>query len=229
MISVSPLGPLGCPALGRANGFTVPAAMPEALRLSGAPQFQWVKPDGGDSYKLSLNSGVSQSRTTTPASPSLPSQNTSATEANTPVYRQWPWRGFAFCSDLGTIGYLLKKPRLARWGWALALPYYAYALIHQPTKAKRQEELLYQATANGLFPFLAAKAGVQAGDSAHQALSAPWRQALLKQGLSAPRVKLVGALLAVLLLTPGVGDPISRWLEARYQKHLRGSAKGFIL
>ncbi len=147
-----------------------------------------------------------------------------ASEKQEPAYRQWPWRGFAFCSDLGSIGYLLKNPRLARWGWALALPYYAYALIHQPSRAKRQEELIYQATANGVFPFLAAKGGVQAGQAVHQAVSSHWKEVLLKHGLSAPRFQLVGALLALLLLTPGVGDPLSRWLLTRYQEHLTPDA-----
>lgn len=58
-------------------------------------------------------------------------------------YRQWPLRGLAFTSDLGTVGYLVKQPWLGLIGWMLALPYYVYALWRQPDSKSHKEEVVY--------------------------------------------------------------------------------------
>ena len=140
-----------------------------------------------------------------------------ATEPDTPLYRQWPWRGFAFCSDLGTVGYLINKPKLGLFGWALALPYYLYALFKQPKGPQRSQEFAYQATANGLLPFLEAKAGVITGGYIAKRF-----KPLVKPSLS----KLTGGLTALLALTSTVGDPLSDWMLKQYKTYLRKGQTG---
>ncbi len=135
-----------------------------------------------------------------------------ATDTARPVYRQWPWRGFAFCSDLGTVGYLINKPKLGLLGWALAMPYYLYALLKQPKGPQRNQELAYQATANGLLPFLEAKTGVITGGYMAKRLNP-----LVNPSFS----KLTGGLTALLALTPTVGDPFSNWVLKQYKTYLR--------
>jgi hypothetical protein len=126
--------------------------------------------------------------------------------------RQWPWRIFAFLSDLGTIGVLIKKRWMGALGWSLAIPYYAYALIHQPDSKSRKEEALYQVTANGILPFMAAKAGITLGDKVYQQfgtkLANHYPHTFLSK-LSHPMYKGIGGLLALLVLTPTVNDPLS--------------------
>jgi hypothetical protein len=134
-------------------------------------------------------------------------------EPSDSIYHQWPYRGLAFASDLGTLGYLLQKPRLGMLGWAIALPYYAAALFSRPTAAEKQDEALYQVSANGVFPFLAAKAGTCIGH---------WLATLVAKQLPLPktcslnsRIKLCEALIGLfglLAFTPRLGDPLSAWL-----------------
>ena len=136
-------------------------------------------------------------------------------QVDTPAYRQWPWRGFAFCSDLGTVGYLLNKPKFGILGWALALPYYLYALACQPTGQQRNQELLYQSTANGVLPFLEAKAGVAAGGML--AIQAIKKNSMPVFGLlTHSMIKVMGGIIALLALTPVLGDPISNWVVRQY-------------
>lgn len=137
--------------------------------------------------------------------------------------RQWPWRIFAFLSDLGTIGCLLQKRWMGVLGWSLALPYYAYALIHQPDSKSRKEEALYQVTANGIFPFMAAKVGIILGDKAYQSIGKNWTKSsphTFLSKLTHPMVKGIGGLLALLVLTPTVNDPIShkivKWAKPHF-------------
>lgn len=127
-----------------------------------------------------------------------------------PASRQWPWRGFAFSSDLGTIGYLVKKPQLAGLGWLTALPYYIFSIENRPKGSERKEEALYQATANGILPFAEAKIGTMAGELLHQRFAQTGK-------LTRPMSKTLGGLTALLVLTPILGDPISRWLIKRYK------------
>ena|GEM_PF-4660547 len=126
--------------------------------------------------------------------------------------RQWPWRIFAFLSDLGTIGCLLKKRWMGALGWSLALPYYAYALIHQPDSKSRKEEALYQVTANGIFPFMAAKIGITLGDRTYQkigkSVAKNYPHTFFTE-LTHPMYKGIGGLLALLALTPTLNDPLS--------------------
>lgn len=143
-------------------------------------------------------------------------------ESKPPAYQQWPWRGFAFCSDLGTVGYLVNKPKLGIVGWALALPYYLYAIFKQPKSEQQRQELLYQATANGIFPFVEAKAGVGIGDLLHRYVISPVIKKYPASALSwltQPRSKIAGGLMALLALTPTVGDPISDWIFKNYKTH----------
>src|SRR6478609_3470023 len=137
-------------------------------------------------------------------SPNSPSQADDDQNDKQPC-RQWPWRIFAFLSDLGTIGVLIKKRWMGTLGWSLALPYYAYALIHQPDSKSRKEEVLYQLTANGILPFMAAKVGITLGDKAYQQfgnkLSKRYPHTFINK-LTHPMVKGLGGLLALLVLTP---------------------------
>lgn len=139
--------------------------------------------------------------------------------SETPRYRQWPYRGFAFASDLGLVGYLIKQPILGSIGWLIALPYYAYALLqHKDTRGKK-EEALYQATANGIFPFIEAKLGVMAGDFAPSKLPKSFKKSptSILHRLPNPVYKGIGGLLALLILTPTLGDPLSHRLVGKYQ------------
>jgi hypothetical protein len=143
---------------------------------------------------------------------------------DTPGYRQWPWRGFAFCSDLGTVGYLANKPKLGILGWILATPYYVLTLFKQPPGKERRQELIYQATANGFFPFVEAKTGVMLGGLLHQHVFIPF---INKNSVSAlsrltlPPSKIAGGLTTLLTLTPTVGDPLSHWIIKQYKTHLK--------
>lgn len=139
---------------------------------------------------------------------------------NIPAHRQWPWRGFAFSSDLGTLGCLVNKPQLAGLGWLIALPYYLYSVFSQSKGQKRKEEIMYQATANGLLPFVEAKAGTMAGELLYRKLAlrliekAP---TIIFSRLTRPMAKTFGGLTALLVLTPTLGDPISHWIIKRYK------------
>jgi len=143
-----------------------------------------------------------------------------AASLDTQTQRQWPWRIFPFASDLGTVGCLLKRPKLGLLGWAIAAPYYLVSILKQPNGQQRKNEALYQATANGVFPFLAAKTGAKFGEALYRLLKAHSLNAvnvLWKQN----RLKLLGGLLGLVVLTPTVGDPISRQLCQKYQnRHL---------
>lgn len=146
---------------------------------------------------------------------------TSADSLAKGFYRQWPWRLFAFASDLGTVGYLVNKPALGLLGWMIALPYYGVSILRQPNRAERRDELLYQATANGLFPLVEAKAGAVAGEwlfnktgawvQKHSPISALTR-------LTSPVYKALGSLGAMLALTPLLGDPLGHWCLGQYRK-----------
>ena len=151
------------------------------------------------------------------------------TDSKPPTYQQWPLRGFAFCSDLGTVGYLVNKPKIGIVGWALALPYYLYAVFKQPKGEQQRQELLYQATANGIFPFVEAKAGVGMGDLLYRHVISPVSQKyphLALSCLTQPRSKIAGGLMALLALTPTVGDPISDWILKNYKLHLKEGQTG---
>ncbi len=134
-----------------------------------------------------------------------------------PAWDKWPWRGLAFCSDLGTIGYLIHKPKLGALGWAIAAPYYLFALTQAPRGRARQEEALYQSTANGLFPLMEAKLGVVAGQVIHSTIqkcvsTSPSKFAqsrLLSLLRSSTFAKITGGVLAVTTLTTTVGDRLS--------------------
>jgi hypothetical protein len=132
------------------------------------------------------------------------------------IYHQWPIRGFAFASDLGTIAKLANIPKLGIAGWIIAAPYYLASILGQDNKQKRQNELIYQVTANGLFPFVEAKAGVHfAGKLSQNPL---FKSLLPKIATIKPEyLQLFSGLLFVGLLTPLVGDPLSKrclsWLS----------------
>lgn len=136
------------------------------------------------------------------------------------LHRKWPWRILPFASDLGTIGYLMNRPKLGLAGWVIATPYYLYAIMRRPNRKKRNEEVLYQSTANGIFPAIEAKLGVIAGGLLHDQLNPNLLQkypgsALTR--LSNTAYKLVGGILALVALTPSLGDPLSHWLGQQYQ------------
>lgn len=119
-------------------------------------------------------------------------------------HRQWPYRGLAFASDLGIVGHFIQQPKLAWGGWLIAMPYYLYSLWIQPSKERRQEELLYQSTANLAFPLAEAKLGTAGG--------AMLGKKLLNAGLKRMPVtmwKFLGGIAALVAMTPTIGDPIS--------------------
>jgi hypothetical protein len=139
-------------------------------------------------------------------------------------HRKWPWRILAFSSDLGTVGYLVKLPQLGLVGWLLALPYYVLAVARQPNVQSQKEELLYQSTANGLFPLIEAKLGILAADNLHKGFA----PRLTRQGISglnslASRSvwKMLGSLIALATLTPTLGDRISHWLLKQYRNKVQ--------
>lgn len=145
-----------------------------------------------------------------------------------PKHQQWPWRSFAFFSDLGTEGYLVNKPQLAGIGWLIALSYYIYAIFSQPKGKKRNEEVVYQATANGIMPFAEAKAAVLAGEYIQKKLAVPFQKrnkVSLFKWVSLPASKVTGGLMALLALTPGVGDPVSKRIIKVYQSYVKEEAK----
>ncbi len=129
---------------------------------------------------------------------------------------QWPWRGLAFASDLGTMAHLLKQPKLAGLGWLVSAPYYAVCIGVQPSTNRRKEEAVYQLSANGIFPFLAAKVGATLGDAFGvrflQKIGGTARtfSPLLSRG--------IGGLLGLAVLTPTVGDPLSQTLISTLKK-----------
>jgi hypothetical protein len=131
-------------------------------------------------------------------------------------FHQWPLRGFAFASDLGTVAKLANVPKLGMAGWAIAAPYYLASILGQKNKQQRENELIYQATANGLFPFLEAKAGVHLGGKLSQT---PLFQSFFPKiaKIKPQYLQLLSGLLFVGLLTPFVGDPFSKkclsWLS----------------
>ena len=123
---------------------------------------------------------------------------------------QWPWRLIAFASDLGSIGYLLKKPALGIIGGLIALPYYAYSIARKKTPTEKKDEFLYQATANGIFPLLEAKLGICLG----RFINGFFKQANIKTLAKAtPNTwKIAGGIISVTALTPTIGDPLARKL-----------------
>lgn len=146
------------------------------------------------------------------------------TDSKAPAYQSWPWRGFAFCSDLGTVGYLVNKPKLGLLGWVLALPYYLFAIFKQPKGEQRKQAIFYQATANGIFPILEAKAGVEIGGLLHRHVMNHFIQKyppFALRWLTQPGLKIVGGLMALLALTPTLGDPISDSILERYKAQLK--------
>jgi len=114
-------------------------------------------------------------------------------------------------------------------GWLLALPYYGYALLTQPNGKKRKEEIMYQATGNGIFPFLEAKAGVKAGgwlyDYLQNAEGAKKYSIPILKKLTQPMAKIGGGLIALLTLTPAVGDPVSQWIVKQFKIYQKKGQK----
>lgn len=138
-------------------------------------------------------------------------------------HRQWPWRILPFCSDLGTVGYLINRPKVGLIGWLLAMPYYLYAVLRQPDSQKRKEEVLYQSTANGLFPLVEAKMGINVGYFLYKRLTSIQHKKicpiddLTKRPIAL--YKLAGGLLALAIMTPMLGDPFSHWIGEQYKKY----------
>jgi len=132
-----------------------------------------------------------------------------------------PWRLFAFLSDLGLVGHLVRQPILAKLGLILSMPYYLFALASQPNGKARREELIYQSTANGIFPYVEAKAGVTLGKLLYKGLVATlpkkYSLALVKNVLPS-MFESVGGFAALLVLTPTVGDRLSRSILEFYRK-----------
>lgn len=137
--------------------------------------------------------------------PSFPSRHFDESRPN--VFHQWPWRTLAFASDLGIIAQILKKPKFAGLGWLVALPYYGASIASRPSTAQRQEEGIYQLTANGLFPILEAHLGIKLGALLRGKLATkiPGRITQFPQ----PVCKGLSALLGLMTLTPLLGDRIS--------------------
>jgi hypothetical protein len=132
-------------------------------------------------------------------------------------HRQWPWRLFPFASDLGTVGCLLNRPKLGILGWMIATPYYLYAFLKQPDARQRKDETLYQATANGIFPLIEAKIGVKLGEVLYHLAS---KSSMLSvETVKQSHCKLLGGLLALITLTPTLGDPVSHQICRKYQSH----------
>jgi hypothetical protein len=134
---------------------------------------------------------------------------------------RWPWRLFAFLSDMGLVGHLVRQPKLAKLGLGLSLPYYAYAIASQPDAHAQQEEVLYQATANGLFPYVEAKIGVKAGRMLYRELIATlpkkYARALIRRAAPSMLQSVMG-FAALVALTPTVGDPLSRSILKFYRE-----------
>lgn len=130
--------------------------------------------------------------------------------------REWPWRGFGFASDLGTLGALMGKPKIGVVGWLIALPYYAYSILSKPKGKARQEEALYQATANGIFPTAALTIGTRTGG----ALSQLTQKYSLNQSRPIPTnvYKAGMGLLSLAVLTKTLGDPLSQKMLDSFQK-----------
>lgn len=131
---------------------------------------------------------------------------------NTPndSHRQWPWRLFAFASDLGIVANMAHLPRLAWVGWLIALPYFGYGAGKQPNASALKEELFHQSVANLAFPAVFAKLGVLAG----KALGRKW---LPKVPVAIP--SLTVGLATVAALIPLVGDPVTHHLQEKFFKH----------
>lgn len=125
--------------------------------------------------------------------------------------RQFPYRLLAFTSDLGTIAHLIKRPKLSWLGWSISAPYYAWAVVRQPAGQKRREELLYQATANGLFPYMWATLGTKMAKTALFHFP-PIRQRIPQS--RHPFFQFAAVLTAVLCLTPTLGDYFSKFITA---------------
>lgn len=136
-----------------------------------------------------------------------------------PISRQWPWRALAFLSDLGTLGYLIQQPKLGGWGWLAALPYYYASLFSQPAGPQRNEELIFQATANGLFPLIAAKIGISFVHVLERLTVIPPKW-LAHSQKTLPLAKITGGIVAMAVLTMTVGDPITQWILTHYKKSM---------
>jgi hypothetical protein len=125
------------------------------------------------------------------------------------IFHQWPLRGLAFASDLGTVAKLVNLPKIGIAGWVIAVPYYLASIFSKDDRQQRQKELIYQTTANGVFPFLEAKAGVHlAGKLSQNKSIQAFLPILLKQ--KPQYLQLLSGLLFVALLTPLIGDPLSK-------------------
>lgn len=133
-----------------------------------------------------------------PYSPQKPSESPLSRRHN-----QWPWRGFAFLSDasilLGLMG--IKGP--AKQLGLVSIPYYLYAIARPQSSESRLNEILYQLTANGLFPFLNVSFGMKMGPFLQKIAPIFKKQAL---------AEMAGGLMGLLILTPLVGDPASHQL-----------------
>ena len=153
-----------------------------------------------------------------------PTSNAESQQSSASAYHQWPWRALAFASDLGTIGCLIQKPRLGLLGWALAAPYYLAAIFTRPTKAAKQDEFIYQVTANGVFPFLAAKIGVSLSKKIYLKLLSHYSKFPGVESKYFKVTQALGGLLSLLILTPRVGDPMSAAFVNQNQKRRQANS-----
>lgn len=133
---------------------------------------------------------------------------------------QFPYRSFAFASDLGTVAHIVKQPKLAGIGWMIAAPYYLYSILAQPNKEKREQETVYQLTANGIFPLLEAKLGAIAGQQAglHLLSSLPEKTFSWLHKARPATWKGLGSLVALVTLTPTLGDPLSKKILNKFNQ-----------
>lgn len=199
MNSVNTLGAVSCaPRLALYPATTLTASF---CNKTTASTSAYLEPVAFNTSPNTLTKPITQQSTVEPAAVSKP------------ALEQWPWRGFAFCSDLGTIGALVKQPKLAGLGWLLATPYYLLSIFSQPKGQQRKEELMYQVTANGVFPFVEAKLGTVAGEmifnKVKPLVSPSFNLLNMKIPLNASVAKALGGLASLLLLTPALGDPLS--------------------
>lgn len=158
----------------------------------------------------------------TPAQPEATAGTSGKEEAN--PYHQWPLRTMAFASDLGTVGHLVNLPKLFWAGWLVAAPYYVCSVASRPDREKKEEELIYQATANGFFPLLSAKLGVSLGRLAEGHFGGG-QHSKTGETRPSPLWRMGGGLGALAVLTPTLCDPLSRWLLEKWRSNHPGSAE----
>jgi hypothetical protein len=138
------------------------------------------------------------------------------------VHNQWPWRAFAFASDAGFIAYASGARRWAHLAWILSLPYYAVALAQAPNAKALKREALFQVTANGVLPFVAAHVGVfwakLSWPSAKHALGR-FKNVSQRRVNTAKITWLAGVSSAILMgLTVSVNDPLIKGLFERLNR-----------